>query len=70
MGMEWTPGDDAVIVGNPRYTINIDRGLVLPHKPLISEEEWIKANARAIEELGPEAYLRNLLSTLRGPTTS
>jgi hypothetical protein len=27
---------------------------------------WIAANIKQIEELGPEAYLRNLLSILKG----
>jgi uncharacterized protein YecA (UPF0149 family) len=31
-----------------------------------SEEQWIAANVRAIEENGPEVYLRSLLSILMG----
>jgi len=55
----------AGIVGNPVYAINIAPVLVQPHPPLISEEEWIATNAKMIENLGPEAYLRNLLSILK-----
>jgi hypothetical protein len=33
---------------------------------MISEDDWIKANAKLISELGPEPYLRNLLSVLKG----
>lgn len=38
----------------------------MPHEPLISEDDWIRANVGLIKELGPEAYLRNLLSILKG----
>ncbi len=63
---DWAPGDVAAMVANPFYAINIDEGLALPHEPLISEDDWIRANVGLIEELGPEAYLRNLLSILKG----
>jgi len=32
---------------------------------IVSDEEWIKANARLIQEEGPEQYLANLLRVLR-----
>ena len=38
----------------------------MPHEPLISEDDWVKANVTLISELGPEPYLRNLLSVLKG----
>jgi hypothetical protein len=59
------------IVGNPAYAINIAPVLAEPHPPLITEGDWIAANAKLIEDLGPEAYLRNLLPILKGnyPTT-
>jgi uncharacterized protein YecA (UPF0149 family) len=63
---DWTPGDLAAVLGNPFYAINIDPSLARPHEPLVSEEQWIAANVRAIEENGPEVYLRNLLSVLKG----
>ncbi len=63
---DWTPGDVASMVANPFYAINIDEGLALPHEPLISEDDWVRANISLIEKLGPEAYLRNLLSILKG----
>ncbi len=34
---------------NPFYAINIDEGLAVPHEPLISEDDWVKANIRLIE---------------------
>jgi len=63
---EWTPGDITGMIANPFYAINIDEGLAMPHEPLISEDDWITANVSLIEELGAEAYLRNLLSVLKG----
>jgi hypothetical protein len=63
---EWTPGEVASLIVNPFYAISIDEGLAVPHEPLISEDDWIMANVRLIEELGPEPYLRNLLSVLKG----
>ena len=38
----------------------------MPHEPLIGEDDWIRANVPLIEYLGLEAYLRNLLSILKG----
>ncbi len=63
---EWTPGDVTSMIANPFYAINIDEGLAVSHEPLISEGDWITANVRLVEELGAEAYLRNLLSVLKG----
>ena len=63
---EWTPGDVTSMIANPFYAINIDDGLAVPHEPLISEDDWVKANIRLIGELGAEPYLRNLLSVLKG----
>jgi hypothetical protein len=63
---DWTPGDITGMIANPFYAINIDEGLAMPHEPMISEDDWIKANANLIKELGAEPYLRNLLSVLKG----
>ena len=63
---EWTPGDVTSMIANPFYAINIDEGLAVPHEPLISEDDWVEANVRLIEELGAKPYLRNLLSVLKG----
>ncbi|MEV0430560.1 hypothetical protein [Micromonospora sp. NPDC050495] len=54
------------MIGNPFYAVNIDPDLAIAHDPIISEEEWVAANARLIDELGPEPYLRNLLAVLKG----
>jgi hypothetical protein len=60
------PGDLAALLSNPFYAIQIDPMLAEPHEPIVDEETWIKANVQSIEELGPETYLRNLLSVLKG----
>jgi hypothetical protein len=66
MNPDWTPAEVSALIGNPFYAINIDPILAEPHPPLISEEQWIAANITQIENLGPDAYLRNLLSILKG----
>jgi hypothetical protein len=63
---EWTSADVSALIGNPFYAINIEPALAEPHEPLISEDEWIAANVKQIEDLGPEPYLRSLLSILKG----
>jgi hypothetical protein len=63
---DWTEGDVNAVLGNPFYAIEIDPRLAEPHEPLISEDEWIAANVKSLQELGPDAYLRNLLSILKG----
>ncbi len=50
---DWTPGDVASMVANPFYAINIDEGLALPHEPLISEDDWVRANVGLIGGTGP-----------------
>ena len=50
---DWTPGDVASMVANPFYAINIDEGLALPHEPLISEDDWIRANVGPDRGTGP-----------------
>lgn len=63
---EWTPDNVTSMIANPFYAINIDERLAVPHEPLISEDDWVEANVRLVEELGAEPYLRNLLSVLKG----
>jgi hypothetical protein len=72
MPPDWTPAQVTGIIGNPFYAINIAPVLAEPHPPLISEDQWVANNVKLIEDVGPEAYLRNLLSILKGnyPTTA
>jgi hypothetical protein len=36
------------------------------HEPMVTEEQWIKANIEVIKELGSEKWLKNLLENLKG----
>jgi hypothetical protein len=61
-----TPGDVVALMCNPTYAIELDEQLCVPHEPILDEDTWVAANVRAIEEIGAEAWLRNLLSVLKG----
>ena len=56
MKPDWTPAKANGIVGNPVYAINIAPALAKPHPLLVSEEQWIAANVKQIENLGPHEY--------------
>jgi len=62
----WSPADVTGVIANPFYAINIDPVLAAPHGTILSEDQWVQANARLINELGATAYLRNLLVILKG----
>jgi len=62
----WTAGDVAGIIANPFSAITFDPDLFGVHDPIIDEETWIQANTKLMQELGAEAYLRNLLVILKG----
>jgi hypothetical protein len=62
----WTGGDVAAILANPFYAIEFAPYLTEPHELVFDEEQWIAVNVALVEQLGAEAYLRNLLSVLRG----
>lgn len=66
MDSDSTPAHVNGLIGNPFYAINIDPLLAKPHELLVSEEQWIAANVKQLQDLGPEPYLRNLLSILKG----
>jgi hypothetical protein len=51
---------------NPYYTINISSDLTGEHEPIIAPEQWIAANLRLIDEIGPQEWLEHLLATLQG----
>lgn len=65
-GRKLTEGDIERILSNPFYCIQVDETFSLKHKPLISEEDWIKGGARLIKEIGAEEYLKHLLENLKG----
>ena len=56
---------------NPTLTINVSYRLQGEHPPLVTREEWVKANVKLIDELGTTAWLWLLLEVLEtgGPTT-
>jgi hypothetical protein len=54
-----TVGLMSKVLGNPMGCLSTP--------PVISEGKWIEANARLIREMGPEAYLRQLLNMLKEP---
>ncbi|MGW5353739.1 hypothetical protein ACWERV_24895 [Streptomyces sp. NPDC004031] len=62
----WTPEMVAGLLINPFSAVQIAPGLAVPHEPIISEDEWIRAMEKLIEEDGAEYALRILLHTLKG----
>jgi hypothetical protein len=40
----------------------------LADPPVVTEEKWIKANARLVQKTGAASYLATLLSVLRAGT--
>jgi hypothetical protein len=56
----------AAMLANPFYAIEIDPSLAGPHETIVTEDQWIAAATRSIEEDGAETFLRNLLSVLKG----
>lgn len=52
------------MLANPYYAVVISKALSEEHEPLVSEEDWVKANAKLIEEIGSEEWLQRLLDTL------
>ena len=49
---------------NPFYAVNILPALCAEHEPMVSKETWIKTNARMIDEIGKEEWLKQLLTVL------
>ncbi|WP_234439633.1 MULTISPECIES: hypothetical protein [Streptomyces] len=62
----WTPEMVMGILVNPFSAIEIAPALAAPHEPAISEDMWVQAMARFVEEQGAEHALRVLLHTLKG----
>ncbi len=51
---------------NPYYAITIAPALTGEHEPMVSEQQWISANLKVMEEIGQEAWLKRLLEVLKG----
>lgn len=62
-----SPEDYHKLLPNPFYCLpEIDPIFVELHEPLITEEMWIAANVKVIEEIGSEKWLFLLLENLKG----
>ncbi len=57
--MTWRPEDVENMVTNPIYTG------IGPFERLVSDDAFVKAGKKAIQEMGAEKYLRLLLKNLR-----
>ncbi|MFI7273350.1 hypothetical protein [Streptomyces sp. NPDC049879] len=62
----WTADALVGMVMNPVLAVEIDPSLAVPHKPLITEDEWVQGGVRLIEDHGAEFALRALLRVLKG----
>jgi hypothetical protein len=56
---DWTATDVQRVLANPFYCVAGGPGA------MISEEEWIKAGAQLISEIGAERYLRLVLENVK-----
>jgi len=55
------------MICNPVYCLDrVAPWIAEPPGPLVPVEEWVAAGAKLIEEIGAEAYLRQLIKNLRG----
>ncbi|MFF2189005.1 hypothetical protein [Streptomyces sp. NPDC058155] len=63
---QWTAEAIVGMMINPFNAIEIAPSLAVPHKPAVSEDEWVQVGVRLIEENGAEFALRALLRTLKG----
>ena len=49
---------------NPYYAIRISPTLTAEHDLMVAKEKWIQVNAKLIDELGKEEWLKQLLHIL------
>lgn len=54
---EWTEDDVLEIVSDPFYC--------LATPPMLTEDEWVAVNVKAISDVGAERWLRYLLAVLK-----
>lgn len=60
----WSHGEGRKRVMNPCNVITIHPRFTIEHSPTMSRETWVQVNAQLIQEMGAEAYLRELLDIL------
>lgn len=54
-------------IANPFYCLpQVHEIFIQEHDPLITENEWIIANAKLMSEIGSEEWLKLLLDNLKG----
>ena len=64
---ELSTEDIRKMVSNPFYCLDrVAPWIAEPPGPVIPIEQWVAANAKLIEEIGAESYLRLLIQNLRG----
>ena len=63
---KWTGEAIAGLLINPFGAIQIDPSLAVPHEPIFTEEQWIQAVVRMIEQEGAEFAVQALLRILKG----
>jgi hypothetical protein len=51
---------------NPYYAVNISSDLAGEHEPLVTQDQWIEANLRLLDEIGSRKWLEQLLAVLQG----
>lgn len=62
----WTPELVTGVLLNPFNAVEIHPSLAVPHKPTVSEDDWVKLMLKHIEEQGAEHVLCLLLHILKG----
>jgi hypothetical protein len=55
---EWTAGDVRRTLMDPRYAG------ALGYPAIVKPEQWVQANMKLLEQMGPEAYLTRLLALM------
>ena len=64
---EMSTEDIRKMICNPVYCLGrVAPWIAEPPGPLVPVEQWVEAGAKLIEEIGAEAYLRQLIQNLRG----
>lgn len=50
---------------NPSTAVNLSESLHGEHKPIVTRQEWVRANDKLVAELGVNQWLERLLETLK-----
>jgi hypothetical protein len=67
MDKPFTEEELSKVLANPFYCLrSVHPIFAQDHDTLVSEEQWVKASANLIREIGEEKFLRLLLENLKG----